>query len=442
MRDIALVILIGGLLPFIFRRPFLGVLMWTWIGIMNPHRLTYGFAQELPIAMVVGLITIIAFLGTRENKRLPMNATTILLLLWIFWMTVTTIFSLVPDGAWLQWQKVMKIQLMTVLTLILLKGQRRINMLVWVATLSIIFFGVKGGLFTVLNGGQFMVLGPSGSFIEGNTEVSLAIVMMLPLLYYMRSQVSLEQKRLRLVLLGCMVLSAFAIVGSYSRGALLAGLAMAAFLWLKGENKLKVGVILLLFVPFLLIFMPDKWSNKMNTIQTYEQDESAMGRINAWYFAANLAADYPVTGGGFDSFQPGLFMKYAPNPEDFHDAHSIYFKALGEQGYVGLLLFCSLWICMWRDASWVIKESQKNAKMSWASNLARMIQVCLIGYLVGGAFLGLTYFDVPYLLLIIVVALRTRYQELCTEAASSQLVTYQKALEPIVVTVPRRTSLR
>ena len=143
MRDIALVILIGGLLPFIFRRPFLGVLMWTWIGIMNPHRLTYGFAQELPIAMVVGLMTIIAFLGTRENKHLPMNATTILLLLWIFWMTVTTIFSLVPEGAWLQWQKVMKIQLMTVLTLILLKGPRRINMLVWVATLSIIFFGVK-----------------------------------------------------------------------------------------------------------------------------------------------------------------------------------------------------------------------------------------------------------------------------------------------------------
>ena len=39
----------------------------------------------------------------------------------------------------------------------------------------------------------------------------------------------------------------------------------------------------------------------------------------------------------------------------------------------------------------------------WSNHLASMIQVSLIGYLVGGAFLSLAYFDLPYNLLILVV---------------------------------------
>ncbi len=77
----------------------------------------------------------------------------------------------------------------------------------------------------------------------------------------------------------------------------------------------------------------------MWTIRDYQEDSSSMGRINAWHFAANLAADRPVVGGGFQVFTPELFQKYAPNPTDFHDAHSIYFESLAEQGYVGLALF-------------------------------------------------------------------------------------------------------
>jgi len=72
--------------------------------------------------------------------------------------------------------------------------------------------------------------------------------------------------------------------------------------------------------------MPDAWMQRMGTIKTYEQDGSAMGRINAWHFAFNLALDRPIVGGGFETFQPDLFLKYAPEPENYHDSHSIYFE--------------------------------------------------------------------------------------------------------------------
>ena len=39
----------------------------------------------------------------------------------------------------------------------------------------------------------------------------------------------------------------------------------------------------------------------------------------------------------------------------------------------------------------------------WAFHLASMCQVSLIGYLVGGAFLSLAYFDLPYDIIVILV---------------------------------------
>src|SRR5258706_10100751 len=101
-----------------------------------------------------------------------------------------------------------------------------------------------------------------------------------------------------------------------------------------------------------------------------------------------------------------MFARFAANPTDLHAAHSIYFQILGEHGFVGLALFLLLWILLWRDASWIIRRTQGQDELRWASDLARMIQVSLIGYLVGGAFLSLAYYDVPYNLLIAIVLTR------------------------------------
>jgi putative inorganic carbon (hco3(-)) transporter len=50
MRDIALCIVFLAAVPFMLKRPSLGVIMWIWLSVMNPHRLTYGFAFDLNFA--------------------------------------------------------------------------------------------------------------------------------------------------------------------------------------------------------------------------------------------------------------------------------------------------------------------------------------------------------------------------------------------------------
>lgn len=402
MRDIALTVFIFGMIPVILMRPWVGVLMWTWIGIMNPHRLTWGFAYDMAFAQFVAIATLVGVLLSREPKRFPATPETITLLVLFGWMTFTTMFALFPDLAWEQWRKVFKIQAGIVLTLIMMQERRRIELLVWVAALSVAFYGVKGGRFTVAIGGTGTVIGPAGSYIAGNTEISLAITMVIPLMIYLIQ--SSSKRWVRWALWISIALCAIAVVGSYSRGGVLAIIAMAAFVWLKSRGKrLVIGMWLALLVPFILAFMPGKWFERMYTIGTYQEDDSAMGRINAWKFAINLTKDRPLTGGGFEAFQPDSFQKWAPDPNDYHDVHSIWFEILGEHGYVGLLIYLVLWILAWRLASRLIRIGHEREDLRWAANLAAMIQVSFVGFWVGGSFLGLAYWDVPYLLIAVLV---------------------------------------
>ena len=54
--------------------------------------------------------------------------------------------------------------------------------------LSLGFYGVKGGIFTIVNGGVYRVQGPLGTFIGGNNEMALALVMTMPLMRYLQLQ--------------------------------------------------------------------------------------------------------------------------------------------------------------------------------------------------------------------------------------------------------------
>ena len=316
-------------------------------------------------------------------------------------MCFTTLFALDPTEAWPQWEKVIKIQFVTFLTLLVMQSRERINWLVAVITASIGFFAVKGGVFALLTGGEYRVWGPPGSFIEGNNEIGLAIIMVIPFMNYLRN---LSAKRwVRQLVLAVMIFSGLAVLATYSRGALLAGSAMTLFLILKAPRRRMFIVGALVVIPVLLAFLPEQWYQRMDTIAEYKQDPSALGRINAWNFAYNLASDHPLVGGGFEAFQPDLFQQYAPNPLDVHDAHSIYFQMLGEHGFVGLFLFLLLAWLAWRMASSTIRKCRDNPDLMWARQLSAMTQVGLIGYWVGGAFLGLGYFDLYYHMICIIV---------------------------------------
>lgn len=400
MRDIAVTLIIFASIPFILRSPYIGVLMWTWIGFMNPHRLCWGFAFDMQFALFVALATMLGMLMSREPKKVPWTRESVILVIFIAWMGITTIFAVYGELALEHFWKVVKIQMMIFVTLMLMQSKERINLLIWVIALSIGFYGVKGGIFTILNGGAFHVRGPAGSFIAGDNEMGLALVMTIPLLRYL--QVISTSFWIRHALTVTMGLSALAAVGSQSRGALLGIVSMGTFFWLKSRNKLFTLLLAGVAAVLVLSVMPQQYWDRIATIKTYQQDASAVGRINAWHMAFNLASNRPL-GGGFDAFRDAMFRRYAPDPTDVHDAHSIYFEVLGEHGFVGLALFLTLGLMTWGTASWVIRRARGDPTTRWAADLCAMVQVSLVGYAVAGAFLGLAYFDYYYTLVAVIV---------------------------------------
>jgi len=418
IRDIVLAMTILGSLPFCLTRPWIGILMWSWIGYMNPHRLTWGFAYGLPWAMLVAVATLAGLAMTKDQRPLPWTREVLFLLAFWAWMTVTTVFANYPDDAWEQWIKISKIYFMTLVGLLVMQEHVRVRLLVAVMALSIGFYGAKGGIFGLQSGGSTSrVLGPEGSFISGNTEIGLAFCMALPLLVFVRREVPRAWMRHSLTV--TIALTVVATIFTYSRGAALALGIVVFLLFFKSRRKFLVAGLLLVGLWALYAVVPESVYRRVDTIRTYDADRSAMGRIEAWRMAMALAADRPLVGGGFRTFTKSMFERYGFTGG--RDAHSIYFQVLGEHGYVGLMLYLGLIVATMVSLRGLARKPQADPARQWIPSLARMVEVSMIAYLVGGAFLSRSYFDYFYGLVALTVLMRVLDRR-PTEAAAAPLV--------------------
>jgi len=402
MRDIVVALVVFGLLPLVLRRPQVGIYLWCWISYMNPHRLAYGFAMTFPWAYLIAISTMMGMLFSKEPKRILWTRETILIAVLLGWAAITSLNAFFPDLAWEGWIKFFKILLMTFVTIIVINNRERLQGVVWMIALSLGFFGIKGGIFTIAHGGVYRVQGPPGTFIDGNNEMALALVMTVPLIRYLHLQES--RRWLKTGLMGAMLLTAIAAIGSQSRGALLGMLAMGAFLWFKSRNKIVTALLIVIAVGGIAAVMPQQWYDRMQSTKSYKEDDSALGRINAWHTAFNVAKAR-VTGGGIEMFKPSVFRDYAPEPYRVHDVHSVYFEMMGEHGFIGFGLFMAIMALTWLKGSSIIRRAKRLPELKWAQDLAAMTQVSMIGYATCGAFLGLSYFDFYWHLVAIMVIL-------------------------------------
>ena len=401
MRDWVLLAVFVSALPLAVRHTWVGVLLWNWISLMNPHKLSWGFAFDAPFAAVAAGATLMSLVFTRDKLKMPRDPPVVVLLLLVLWMCVSTAIAIDSAASWEQLSKVLKIQLMVLVAFAALQSRKHIELFIWVNVLSVGFYGFKGGIFTIQTGGSGRVWGPPGGFIEGNNELAVALVMVIPLMHHLRTVST--RPIVRFGLLGMMLLSAIAALGTQSRGALLAISAMGILFWLRQKKRLVAGIGIAAVAASLIAFMPLSWEERMGTIQTYEEDGSSTSRLVAWRMTINLANDRPW-GGGFGIYTREVYDKYMPESSGTPVAHSIYFSMLGEHGYIGLFLFVLLFVL-----SYVLAGRMRRAALlcgpdaAWVHLLAGMCQVSIVGFAVGGAFLSLAYYDFAYNIIVILV---------------------------------------
>jgi len=418
LRDLAVFLLLIVIVVATLRRPYYGTLGWVLFGILNPHRLTWGPAYSFQFSLVIALVTLAAILFTRDHRQPKGGLPAVLLFVLIAWATLNAAVGFNPPRAFEYLDRVFKTYLFVWLILLLMHTRQHVHMLLGVLVGSMAFYGVKGGLFVLATGGNFRISGPPGSVIEPNNELAVGLIVSIPILYYFYLQATRKPYRLAMAMV--ISLCALAVIGSYSRGALLGILGMSGLLWLRSQHKLLLGVGVLAMLFLAIPFMPDAWFDRMHTIQTHQEDASASYRLIAWEAAYNLAKDRFPLGGGFEYETREVSMRYSPDPDLVMVPHSIYFQTIGGLGFPGFAIWLLFWLLVWRQCSWLRKHCT-SGQVAWAGQLGSMVQVSLVGYAIGGAFLNLAFWDgVYYVYAAVALTGHVARKELAEAAASAR----------------------
>lgn len=400
LRDIVILAIVIALVPVSLLRPWIGVLTWSWLGYMNPHKLSWHLAH-LPLSQAIAGATLLGLFFAKDRRPIPWTREMVILAIFVIYFTITTVFAWYPEESWIQWEVVMKILLFTFVTTMMIYGRFRIHALVLVIVGSLGFFGIKGGIFTIATGGHSKVLGPTNSVFADNNSVGLMLLMVMPLALLIAREE--RRKWLRIALYAVFWLSIPAIIGTYSRGALVGLFAISFALFWKYKRQL---IIISLVAPLILVlakdFIPQEWYARQESTLEYKKDWSALQRLQAWGVAFNIARDRPFLGAGF-KFDHGddveRWLSYAFFIGDWERkskaAHSIYFEMMGDHGFVAFFLFLLLLGGAFLRLG-KLSKIEYSPEMLWVGRYAKAVQISLIGYGVAGAFLSLAYFDLFY----------------------------------------------
>ena len=407
MRDLILLAALCGIIPMIVRAPFIGMLAWLWVSLMNPHREVHGFLYGSQLNLFVALLTVLAWLPSRDRKVVPLNACTILLILFAIWATLSTYFALDREYAIPIWDRTMKTIVLAVAVTMFVNTRARLQAVIWILALSLGFYAVKGAGFVLLTGGHTQVFGPEDSMIADNNCLGLALIVLLPLLNYLR--LTSARPFVRWAVLAVIGATLIAALGTYSRGAIVALAVAGAVYSMRSRHGLAMMLAAALVVVLLPSFLPANWFERMSSIQSYDHDTSFQNRVAAWRTSLNIAIAHPLFGGGFKAVElDWVAQAYQSAGSLAHGraAHSIYFEVLGETGFAGLALYLSAVAAAVFNTFRVLAVTAARPDLRWASQLARMLQVSIAAFLAGGAALSMAYYDGVIVLFAVTAALR------------------------------------
>ena len=408
MRDLIVFLFVMALMPSAFQRPYFGMLLFSWLAYMRPQDLCWGFARTMRLSFFVSTAMLAGWLANEQGRRrfTRWEPRTVLMVVLMVLIAISYSQAQVQDEYtnkyFFEYVKIIIIALFTV-------GQcdtkERLRGMFWVIAISLGFFGVKSGLWGVLTGGGRQILRGPGGMLEDNNDFALALVMNVPLLYYLGLN---EGKQwVTRATHAAVVLTIFTVLLTHSRGAFLA-LSFTA-LWMSWRSgQLFRAMMFLLFLAAMFPFVaPQEILDRLASI-TYKGDSSANARLTAWRTAFEMIKDNPLWGVGMRNFQP-RYPEYSVVPlgpdATTYVAHNSYFQIWAESGTLAFLVYMGVLASVLISLGRTYRACRNRPDLQWAMNYARMMEATTVGFSVGAFFLNRGHFDLWYHWLALVAAL-------------------------------------
>jgi probable O-glycosylation ligase (exosortase A-associated) len=213
-----------------------------------------------------------------------------------------------------------------------------------------------------------------------------------------------KQKLLRIGAAVVALLCAVTVLFTFSRGGLLTLAAIAPLMIWRSRHRVAVTLTLAVALAGFLFLTSGQFTKdyveRAQTISDFQDDRSAVGRLNAWTTSWRVFLDYPVFGVGPNNLEV-VHRNYSPDPERFRVSHNAYLQILCECGLPALLLFLGAI----GAAVWDLGRTRRETRLPWVEVYARMFQISLLAYFVGSMFLSTAYSELLYQLIAMSVSL-------------------------------------
>lgn len=420
MRDLAFALMVLAVLPLALVRPLNAYLMWGWTAMLAPTTYFYGFMVGARVNFLFAIITLVLLLlGRVQWRAYQGNPVSWLYVLFAFHATLAFWFGYAGNPYDAQYYEfLVKGLLFAVVMPYFVRERVHFHAMFIVIALGLGIHGVLNGLKSIASAGGHLMEGPMGTMLDDRNHLSTALALVLPLLLYLHTYAA--NRVLRLGYLGAFCVIVLAILAGGSRGGFVAVSVVGVWLILTTRRKGLALVLVAAAVVGFWAFAPESIMERMSTIKEADDDNSFMGRVFAWRVSSAIALSNPVFGGGFhavqvqsiwDSFKEssGLlgFLDLPIPTFRAKAAHSIYFEVMGDLGFVGLGIFlCIVLRPFWSRRTIKRAVAKLGAPYQWAGDMADMLMLSVLAYLVGGATVSLGYYEVIYMIVMLMELLR------------------------------------
>ena len=410
MRDLIITLFIVGAMPFCFRRPFVGMLMFALLAYMRLQDLAWGFARFQRWSMFVAVLSLAGYIAARYRTYPPKDLRVYLMFGLIIHVGIGQFF-IVGDAPLdlKQYVEFVKIVFIAIFTTAVVKTQSHVRIMVWVIAMALSFHGTKNGIAAFIKMGNLYIDHGPGGLIKDNNDFALAVAMIIPFVFYLSKS---ETNPILVKILKIMVpLCALTVISTRSRGGTLSLALMACVLIWRSRNRFMGFAVGAISVVAVVALAPSEYKERISTIKSYEEDGSAMGRLRAWAVAIRMIQAHPISGVGFNRFAIN-HVDFQPNPTEAERsgqkkalvAHNSYFQIWAEAGTPAFVMYMMLiWLTFW-DVWRVRKRAKKLYHDSWILSYCSMFEASLATFVLGSVFLNRAAFDLVYHVFALVVS--------------------------------------
>ena len=442
MRDLFFIAFLGVFGLMGLRRPFLLVALYAYIDIVSPQRLSYFLLNSIPISAIAFALMVGAWLLVDDKKDCRFSARQGLMLLLLAWCGYTTLTADFPAEALTKWNWVWKAIIAGVFLPLVLRTRLRIEALSLFMVLCASTIIINGGMKTALSGGGYGVLNlmvENNSGLYEGSIISCVAISLIPIILWLSRHGTIFPADWKVksfcycLCLACLLMP----VGTEARTGLVCIVVLAGLMLMRSKRKFVYGPLMLLAALVSIPFLPASFTQRMQTIENHQGDESASTRVAVWMWTLDYVKAHPG-GGGFDNYLQNSFTYFAQSTvtdsggtrverrlvtDRGRAYHSAYFELLGEQGYFGFAIWALLHlICFIRTEA--IRRAYRNRDgpdEAWIAPFALALQQGHIVYMIGSLFVGIAYQPFIFMMLALQIGLDTYLTRKRKAAAKQQL---------------------